>query len=134
MNRANLQPLSTANELSAEFRLILTVSYHSPTKLAWFMHCYVDVSGFAQSFTLNWLMDIFKSNDYPENFINDFFKLSMIFFQSFLDSKHRIQEKVITLPKNLCFQPFLVFDHYHCKLELSYENLSRVVSIAANYR
>ena len=41
------------------------------------MHCYVDVSGFAQiglSFTLNWLMDIFKSNDYPENFINDFFK------------------------------------------------------------
>ena len=98
------------------------------------MHCYVDVSGFAQSFTLNWLMDIFKSNDYPENFINDFFKLSIIFFQSFLDSKHRIQEKVITLPKNLCFQPFLVFDHYHCKLELSYENLSRVVSIAANYR
>ena len=63
------------------------------------MHCYVDVSGFAQSFTLNWLMDIFKSNDYPENFINDFFKLSMIFFQSFLDSKHRIQEKVITLPR-----------------------------------
>ena len=36
------------------------------------MHCYVDVSGFAQiglSFTLNWLMDIFKSNDYPENFM-----------------------------------------------------------------
>ena len=94
------------------------------------MHCYVDVSGFAKiglSFTLNWLMDIFKSNDYPENFINDFFK-------SLLDSKHRIQEKVITLPKNLCFNPFLVLDHYHCKKELSYKNLSRVVSIAANYR
>ena len=31
--QANLQPLSTANQLLAEIVLILTVSYHPPTKL-----------------------------------------------------------------------------------------------------
>ena len=35
------------------------------------------------------LMDVFKSNVYPENFINNCFK-------TFLDNKHRIQGKVIT--------------------------------------
>ena len=38
------------------------------------------------------LIDVFKSNCYPENFINNCFKL-------FLDNKYRIQEKVITVPK-----------------------------------
>ena len=41
-------------------------------------------------------MDVFKSNGYPENFINNCFK-------AFLDSKHRMQEKVITVPKKPLF-------------------------------
>ena len=38
------------------------------------------------------LIDVFKNNGYPENFINNCFKV-------FLDNKYRIQEKVITVPK-----------------------------------
>ena len=38
------------------------------------------------------LMDVFKSNGYLDNFITNCFKM-------FLDNKHRIQNKVITLPK-----------------------------------
>ena len=37
-------------------------------------------------------MDVFKSNGYPENLIYNCFKM-------LLDNKHRIQEKVITVPK-----------------------------------
>ena len=37
-------------------------------------------------------MDVFKNNGYPENFIN-----------TFPDNKHRIQEKMITVPKNPLF-------------------------------
>ena len=33
--------------LSEEFILILTVPYHPPKTLTCFMHCYIDVSGFA---------------------------------------------------------------------------------------
>ena len=42
------------------------------------------------------LMDVFKSNGYPENFINNCFK-------AFLDNKHSILEKVITVPKKPLF-------------------------------
>ena len=42
------------------------------------------------------LTDVFKSNSYSENFINNCFKV-------FLDSKYRIQEKVITVPKKTLF-------------------------------
>ena len=42
------------------------------------------------------LMVIFKNNGYPENFINNCFK-------TFFDNKHRIQEKVITVPKKPLF-------------------------------
>ena len=41
-------------------------------------------------------MDVYKINGYSENFINTLLKM-------FLDSKHRIQEKVITMPKKLFF-------------------------------
>ena len=37
------------------------------------------------------LIDVFKNNGYPENFINNCFKF-------FLDNKYRIREKVITVP------------------------------------
>ena len=42
------------------------------------------------------LMDVYKITSYSENFINTFFKM-------FLDNKHRIQKKVITMPKKLFF-------------------------------
>ena len=37
-------------------------------------------------------MNVFKSDGYPENFINNHFK-------TFLDNKNRIQEKLIDVPK-----------------------------------
>ena len=42
------------------------------------------------------LTDVFKNNGYPENFINNCFKV-------FLDNKYKIQEKVITVPKKSLF-------------------------------
>ena len=41
-------------------------------------------------------MNIFRSNGYPENFINNCFK-------AFLHNNYRIQEKVITVPKKPLF-------------------------------
>ena len=40
--------------------------------------------------------DIFKKNSYPENFINNCFKV-------FLDNKYRVRRKVITVPKKTLF-------------------------------
>ena len=62
-----------------------------------YIHCYLDVSGFAQiglTFYLELfkLMDVFKINDYPENFIDSYFK-------TFLDNENSIQETVITVLK-----------------------------------
>ena len=42
------------------------------------------------------IIDVFKNNRYPENFINNCFKV-------FLDNKYRIQEKVITVLKKHLF-------------------------------
>ena len=42
------------------------------------------------------LTNVFENNSYPENFINNFFKV-------FLDNKYRIQEEVITVPKKTLF-------------------------------
>ena len=42
------------------------------------------------------LTDVFKNNGFPENFINNCFKV-------FLDNKYKIQEKVITVPKKTLF-------------------------------
>ena len=42
------------------------------------------------------LMDVFNSNGYPENFIYSYFK-------TFLDNKHRKQEKVINAPRKPLF-------------------------------
>ena len=47
------------------------------------------------------LIDVFKSNSYPENFINNCFKV-------FLVNEYRIHEKVITVPKK---HLFLVLPH-----------------------
>ena len=41
-------------------------------------------------------MDVFKSSNYSENFISNY-------FQTFLDNKYRIQEKVIIVPKKPLF-------------------------------
>ena len=47
-------------------------------------------------------MDVFKSNGYPESFISNCFK-------AFLYNKHRIKEKMITVPKKplLLILPYL---------------------------
>ena len=42
------------------------------------------------------LTDVFKNNDYPENFINNCFKV-------LLDNKYKIQEQVTTVPKKTFF-------------------------------
>ena len=42
------------------------------------------------------LIDVFKNNGYPENFIN-------ICFKVFLDNKYGVREKVITVPKKTLF-------------------------------
>ena len=47
-------------------------------------------------FELVKLMNVFKSNGYPETFINNLFK-------TFLDNKHRIKENMITVPKKPLF-------------------------------
>ena len=56
------------------------------------------------------LMDVFKSNCYPENFIKNCFEVFLDnknfiknCFEVFLDNKHRIQGKVITVPKKPLF-------------------------------
>ena len=54
------------------------------------------------------LMDVCKSNGYPENY-----------FKAFLDNKHRIQENVVTVPKKPLFLALPYLNHYHCKLEPS---------------
>ena len=46
--KISLLLLSTTNQLLEEFIPILTVSYHPVTKLACYIHYYIDVSGFAQ--------------------------------------------------------------------------------------
>ena len=45
-------------------------------------------------------MDVFKSNGYPDNFINNRFR-------AFLNNEHRIQEKMITAPKKPLFLVYL---------------------------
>ena len=53
--------------------------------------CFQICSGWMK-FHLVKLIDVFKCNGYPENFINNCFRV-------FLDNRYRIQEKVITVPK-----------------------------------
>ena len=47
--KARLPLLSTANQLLADFIPILTVSYHPVTKLACYIHYYIDLCRFAQT-------------------------------------------------------------------------------------
>ena len=86
--------MSTANQLLLEFILILIVPYLLPTKFAdSYIAIYVFRDLLRQDFHLKLvkLMDVFKSSGYPDNYISSCFK-------TILDNKHRISEKVITLP------------------------------------
>ena len=42
------------------------------------------------------LIDVFKNNGFPENFINNCYKV-------FLDNKYRVREKLIAVPKKTLF-------------------------------
>ena len=79
-----------------EFIPILTVSYHLVTKLVCYIllyRCFQICSDWTKfRIELVKLIVVFKSNGYPDNFIYNCFKV-------FLDSKYRLQEKVITVPK-----------------------------------
>ena len=46
------------------------------------------------------LIEVFKNDDYPGNFVNNCFKV-------FLDNKYRVREKVTTVPKKTLFLIFL---------------------------
>ena len=70
------------------------------------------------------LTDVFKNNGYPENFINNCFKV-------FLDNKYRIQEKVTTVPKKTLF---LVLPYLGPLSLQTRTKLRKSLLIAASYR
>ena len=79
VKKASLPLLSTAKQLLVEFIPVFTVSYHPVTKLACYIHYYIDVYYICSDWTkfhleLVKLIDVFKSNGYPENFINNCLK------------------------------------------------------------
>ena len=76
------------------FMPILIVSYHPIGLLHTLLYrCFRSCSYWTKfHLELDKLIHVFKSNDYPEKFINNCLKVS-------LENKHRIQEKLITVPK-----------------------------------
>ena len=82
----------------AEFIPILTVYYKQFNTIhALLYRCFRICSDRTKfHLELGKLIDAFKSNGYPENFINNCFKV-------FLNNKYRVQEKVITVPKKTLF-------------------------------
>ena len=101
MKKTSLPLLSTANQLLAEFIPIFDSFLPSSNKIV-LLHtllyrCFRIYSDWTKfHLELVKLIDVFKNNGYPENFINNCFKV-------FLDNKYRIQEKVITMPKKTLF-------------------------------
>ena len=96
VKKTSLPLLSTANQLLAElipiFDSFLPSSYKIGLLHTLLYRCFLICSDWAKfHLELVKLIDIFKSNGYPENFINNCFK-------GFLDNKYRIQEKVKTAP------------------------------------
>ena len=104
MKKTSLPLLSTANQLLVEFIPILIVSYHLVT--IGLLHtllyrCFQICSDWTKfHLELVKLTDVFKNNGYPENFINNCFKV-------FLSNKYRVREKVITVPKKTLVLPYL---------------------------
>ena len=73
------------------------------------------------------LMDVFKSNSYPENFMNSRFK-------TFLDKKHRIQEKMITVPKKPLFLVIPYLEPLSLQTLTKLRKSLKVLSVVRNYR
>ena len=92
--KTSLPLLSTANQLLAEFIPSSNKIGLLHTLLYRFFRICSDWTMF--HLELVKLTDVFKNNGYPENFINNYFKV-------FLDKKYRIQEKVTTVPKKILF-------------------------------
>ena len=70
-------------------------------------------------------MNIFKSR-YSENFIHNCFK-------TFLDNKHRIQEKVITVPKTPLFLALSYLGPLSLQTRTKLGKYLKVFSIVGNY-
>ena len=101
VKKTSLPLLSTANQLLAElipiFDSFLPSSYKIGLLHTLLYRCFLICSDWTKfHLELVKLIDIFKNNGYPENFINNCFKV-------FLDNKYRVKEKVITVPKKTLF-------------------------------
>ena len=73
------------------------------------------------------LTDVFKNNGYPENFINNCFKV-------FLDNKYRIQEKVITVPKKTLFLVLPYLGPLSLQTKIKSKKSLKSFLIVASYR
>ena len=73
------------------------------------------------------LTDVFKNNGYPENYINNCLKV-------FLDSKYRIQEKVITVPKKTLLLVLLHPGPLSLQTRTKLMKFSKAFLIVASYR
>ena len=123
----------TVNEIYTHYNSFLSSTYKTGMIHALLYGCFWNCCWNWTKFYLElfkW-MEVFRSNIYPENFINNCFKI-------FLDNKNRIQEKVETLIINLYFQSSLSLPE-PCQTRMSKTKfklgkLSRVFSFVVNYR
>ena len=101
MNKTNLLLLFTVNQLLLEFThfdRFLSSTYKVGMIHTLLCKCFRSCSDWMTKFQFEFvkLMNVFISHSYPENFINNCFKV-------FLNSKYWIQEKVATLANTLLF-------------------------------
>ena len=73
------------------------------------------------------LIDVFKNNGYPENFINNCFKV-------FLDNKYRVRAKVITVPKKILFLVLSYLGPLSLQTRTKLRKSSKAFLIVASYR
>ena len=133
VKKTSLPLLSTANQLLAElipiFDSFLPSSYKIGLLHTLLYRCFRICSDWTKfHLELVKLIDVFKSNGYPENFINNCFKV-------FLDNKYRVKEKVITVHKKTLFLvlPYLGPVSLQTRKYLK-GNISKVFLIVASYR
>ena len=72
-------------------------------------------------------MDIFNKNGYPENFLNNYFEI-------FPDNKHRIQERMMTMPKKLLVLVHLYLRPLSLQTRSKLRNSLKDFSLHANYK
>ena len=100
MNKLNLQPLLTPNQLLVEFYSFWRFfpSTYKTAMIHTLLYLCFPICSDLTKFHLELvkLMDVFKSNGFSENFINNYLNV-------LLDNKHRIHEKVTNVTKKPLF-------------------------------